>query len=350
MPIPANVHPTTLEALATSGAMWVVVSALMLLPASARAQQFTTETVTWRTGEVSLEGTLYLPKSAGPYPCAVFIHGSGTLPRSERIFREHAERLAPVGLAMLIYDKRGTGKSTGDWRKATFADLASDAIGAAKLLQRDARIDPGRIGLFGASQGGGIALFAASKDVPIAFIVTLSGPTTTPVEQGHFIVEAALRKKGHPDAEILEALALDRQVTEVYRTDTGWDQARSAVEAARSKPWFADAGVGIQPRDSWNWKWYRDLPFDFDPLPLLEGLRIPLLATYGGNDALVPSRAAAATIESLRAKGKDFTSRVFPGVGHILYTETGGPSRSWRAPEEYWVMLVDWLRRNSILK
>ncbi len=291
-----------------------------------------------------------MPKGAGPHPCAVFIHGSGALPRSERIFREHAERLSRIGLAMLIYDKRGSGKSTGDWRKATFSDLASDALGAVRLLRQDARINPGRIGLFGSSQGGWIALLASSKETPIAFIVTLSGPTITPAEQGHFIVEAALRKKKYPEAEVQEALRLDRQVAEVYRTDTGWEEAGLAVEAARSKPWLADAGVGIQPRESWNWKWYRDLPFDFDPMPLLKALSIPLLAVHGELDALVPARASARAIDSLRASGKDFTSVVFQQVGHVLYTETGGPSRSWMAPGAYWTTLEEWLRRKSIIK
>jgi pimeloyl-ACP methyl ester carboxylesterase len=329
--------------------MWVVALALTLLPVPACAQEFTTETVTWRTGEVFLEGTLYLPRTAGPHPGSVFIHGSGTLLRSARIFREHAERLSGAGLAVLIYDKRGTGSSTGDWRNATLADLAEDALGAIELLRQDSRIDPARIGFVGASQGGWIALLAAARDVPMAFMVTLSSPTTTPAEQGHFVVEAAMRKKGYPDADIREALALDRRIVEVYRTDSGWEEARAAVDNARSRPWFADAGVGIQPRDSWNWRWYRDLPFDLDPLPLLESLRCPLLATYGEIDALVPSSAAAATVDSFRVQGKDFTSRVFSRVGHILYTETGAPSRSWSAPEEYWATLVDWLRRKSIL-
>lgn len=345
----ANVQLTP-GTLARSGTLWLVLTWASILPASVSAQQLATETVRWRTGDVSLEGTLYLPKAAGPHPAAVFIHGSGSLTRSAPIFREHAERLARVGMAVLIYDKRGTGKSTGDWRTATFADLASDAVGAVELLRRDARIEANRIGFLGASQGGWIALLAASGNVPIGFMVTLSSPTTTPAEQGHYIIEAALRKTGHSDTEILEALALARQVTETYRTDAGWDEANRAVEAARSKSWFADAGVSIQPRDSWNWKWYRDLPFDFDPLPRLQSLEIPLLAVHGEKDALVPSRAAAATIDSLRAKGKDYTSRVFPEVGHILYTETGAPSRSWKAPSEYWVTLVDWLRRSTILK
>ena len=55
---------------------------------------------------------------------------------------------------MLIYDKRGVGESTGDWRTATFSDLAEDALGAVELLKEHQQIDPSRIGLFGLSQGG----------------------------------------------------------------------------------------------------------------------------------------------------------------------------------------------------
>jgi pimeloyl-ACP methyl ester carboxylesterase len=206
------------------------------------------------------------------------------------------------------------------------------------------------MGLFGASQGGWIALLAASRDSAISFLVTLSGPTITPAEQGHYIVEAALRKKGHAAADIEEALQLDRQIVQVYRTDSGWEEGRLAVEAARSKRWFADAGIGIQPRDSWNWSWYRDLPFDFDPVPLLRTLTVPWFAADGALDALVPTRRSQEMIDVLRQSGKPFQSVVFPGVGHILYTENGAPSRSWKAPAEYWTRLGAWFEQESIIR
>jgi alpha-beta hydrolase superfamily lysophospholipase len=327
-----------------------LVFALLVLawPAVADGQDFTQETIRWRTGDVALEGTLYLPKTSGPHPAAVFIHGSGTLTRSDRMYREHAERFARMGLAMLVYDKRGTGTSTGSWRTATFSDLADDALGGVQAVRQHKAIARDKVGLFGASQGGWIVLIAASRDPSIAFIVTLSGPAITPAEQGHYVVEARMRLKKHSEDAIARAVTIDRQVAEVYRTGNGRNEAGQAVQAISGEPWFADAGIGLQPEDSWNWKWYRDLPMDFDPIPPMKALRIPLFAAHGETDALVPAARSAETVGRLATAGKnDLTAVIYPAVGHILYT--GGSSRAWTAPDKYWTDVEAWLRARKIL-
>ena len=327
------------------GALW-----LLTWPAGATAQSVAQETIRWRTGDVALEGTLYLPGTPGPHPAAVFIHGSGSLTRSDRMYREHAERCARMGLAMLVYDKRGTGASTGDWRAATLSDLADDALGGVRELRTHKSIAREQVGVFGASQGGWIALLAASRDPAIAFIVTLSGPTITPAEQGHFILEARMRLKKHPDDAIARALVLDRQIADVYRTGKGRAEIERALKAAGAEPWFADAGLGVQTEDSWNWKWYRDLPMDFDPMPHLKALRAPLFAAHGALDAVVPAARSAETVRMLGAAGrKDMTTVVYPDVGHVLHTQPGGPSRTWAAPSGYWSDIEIWFRSRKIL-
>ena len=183
---------------------------------------------------------------------------------------------------------------------------------------------------------------AATKDPKLAFVVTLSGPTITPAEQGLYITEAGLRKKGYGDQDIEAALNLDRQIAEVYRTDSGWAEAEMAIEAAKNQKWFADAAIGIQSQDSWNWKWYRNLPFDLDPIPLLENLPIPLLAVHGENDMLVPAERSAETINGFKDQGKDFRAIVFPDVGHGI---NAGKGRTWEAPAEYWSQLDQWLKQ-----
>ncbi|MFB3132320.1 MAG: alpha/beta hydrolase family protein, partial [Rhodothermales bacterium] len=285
-----------------------------------------------------------LPKGEGLHPVAIFIHGSGNMGRKYKGFRVHAQRLARLGLAMLIYDKRGVGESTGDWRTATFSDLAEDALGAVELLKEHQQIDPSRIGLFGLSQGGWIDLLVASR-ADIAFIVMLSGAPMTPAEQGHYIVEARLRKKGYTEEEIAKALELDRQITEVYRTDSGWEEAQAAIEVARNESWFEDARLGLQSRDSWNWQWYRDVPFDFDPIPILEALEIPIFAAHGEEDMLVPGRKSAEIMESIKQEGnKDITNLLVPEVGHGVFIKRA----VW--PDMYWDALEAWLRDKVLVE
>jgi hypothetical protein len=72
------------------------------------------ENVRFTSGSVSLAGTLVSPRGRGPFPAIVFIHGSG--PDSRENYRGQAVWFARQGFAALIYDKRGVGVSTGDWR------------------------------------------------------------------------------------------------------------------------------------------------------------------------------------------------------------------------------------------
>src|SRR5712692_7886380 len=87
---------------------------------------FKQEEVSFRNGDVTLSGTLLLPSTEAPHPAVVFLHGSGSEGRYAARFL--AEYFTRHGIAALIYDKRGVGKSTGDWKRSDFNDLAGDAI------------------------------------------------------------------------------------------------------------------------------------------------------------------------------------------------------------------------------
>ena len=73
-------------------------------------------------GDVRLAGELLLPGSSRTHPTVVMIHGSGPLDRNENtksqslnIFNTLANHLATQGIASFRYDKRGCGKSGGDY-------------------------------------------------------------------------------------------------------------------------------------------------------------------------------------------------------------------------------------------
>ena len=127
------------------------------------------EEVTFRNGAVSLAGTLTLPSGIKPHPAVVFIHGSG--PDSRENYSFYAELFARHGIATLIYDKRGVGASTGDWRRVHFRDLAEDALAGVRLLRSHKDIDASRIGLWGGSNGGWVAPLAASLSNDVAFVI-----------------------------------------------------------------------------------------------------------------------------------------------------------------------------------
>jgi pimeloyl-ACP methyl ester carboxylesterase len=296
--------------------------------------------VRWKSGGVELVGTLALPERQGPHPLVIFVPGSGCWPhpRAHEMVREHVKHLREWGVAAFVYDKRGCGESQGDWRDVGLEALADDLLAVLGDLVGDPAIDRDRVGLMGLSQGAWVSLIAAGKSAEIDFVVTLSGPPMTPAEQGHAIVEARMRAAGWDDASIDRALTIDRAITQVFRTDSGWDAARAMVEQAASEPWFADAGIGMQPRDSWNWRWLRSF-MDYDPVPALRDLEVPILAVFGERDPIVPAARSQRIINELTplARGARET-RVIQGVGHEL---RAGKGESW--PQAYWDALEGWL-------
>jgi hypothetical protein len=78
--------------------------------------------MSFHNGDVTLSGTLLLPATKGPHPAIVLGHGSEAQDRNGHVgnIRFMADHLARHGIAALIYDKRGSGRSSGDplpaWR------------------------------------------------------------------------------------------------------------------------------------------------------------------------------------------------------------------------------------------
>ena len=119
------------------------------------------EDVAFSSGAIRLVGTLISPTTAGRHPAIILVHGSGAEDREYML--PFARFLIRHGVAVLGYDKRGVGGSTGDWNKASFDDLAGDVVAAFEYLKTRKDIDPAQIGLLGVSQAGWVMPLAAIR-------------------------------------------------------------------------------------------------------------------------------------------------------------------------------------------
>lgn len=302
------------------------------------------EDIRWSKDGIEHVGTLHLPEGDGPFPLAIFVQGSGCMPRTERAVRSHASRLNDLGIAAFAYDKRGCGDSGGNWRDVGIEPLADDVLAVLDRLAGHERVDSERIGMMGLSQGAWVSLITAKKDERIAFVVWLSGPPMTPAEQGSSIVRMAMARSDATEQETARALELDQRILDVYRTDSGWSETRELVQAATSEPWFAAAGIGLQPRESWNWRWYASF-MDYDPRQSLESLEVPMLAIFGEHDELVPAAESAAAIDAFATTAPSARQTVLlSGVGHRLMT----PDRRW--PDQYWSELERFFREIGVIR
>jgi len=173
---------------------------------------------------VTLAGTLTLPKGSGPFPAVLLIAGSGPQDRdnfiaNHRPFLVIADALTRRGIAVLRYDKRGVGKSTGNTDAATTMDLAADAAAALAYLKSSKEVDPARIGLLGHSEGAIIAPYLARSSKDVAWLVLLAAPATngqdTLLNQSELIGRAG----GLSDDQLEGSLGFDRAAYALVRQE-----------------------------------------------------------------------------------------------------------------------------------
>lgn len=273
------------------------------------------EEVRFRNGEVELGGTLYLPGGSPPHPAVVLIHGDG--PDTREGYRLLARLFARNGVAALVYDKRGTGASSGDWR-ARFADLADDALAGVSLLESRGDIRPDRIGLWGGSQGGWIAPLAASRSSDIAFLIVKAGPATTPARKAAATSLGRVRAAGYPEEVLARVRALMEIQFEILRSGRGWERLAAEANQVKGEPWYPH--VAVMRHSRWDSSWMRYGPdIDYDPAPIYERLTIPVLVLLGELDHEVPVADTVEVLERVkREHGRDITLRVFAGADHQL--------------------------------
>jgi pimeloyl-ACP methyl ester carboxylesterase len=111
---------------------------------------------------------LELPAGSGPFPAVVIGHGAGRTTASDGA--AYVPFLRERGFAVLRYDKRGVGQSTGTYRglsaansEAQVGELAGDMAAAVAFLATRPRIDGQRLGLLGTSQAGWVMVATAER-------------------------------------------------------------------------------------------------------------------------------------------------------------------------------------------
>jgi pimeloyl-ACP methyl ester carboxylesterase len=143
------------------------------------------EPVLFSRGDATYAGVLSKPAGKKKLPLVILISGMG-LQNLDWEFVKDKYKLAKMlsdslnreGMAVLRYDDRGFGQSTGNKETVTgFADLAEDVYAAVVMLRK--RADIGKIGLMGHSLGGILSMMAAARHLDIDFVITLAGSFQT---------------------------------------------------------------------------------------------------------------------------------------------------------------------------
>lgn len=289
-------------------------------------------------GDVTLAGTLTLPKGDGPVPGVVFITGSGPQDRDETIaghrpFLVIADHLARRGIASFRYDDRGTAGSTGDYFTATLDDFAGDAAAALSCFEDAGRVDAARTGFLGHSEGAWTALRAVTgRDAPADFLITLGGPgadmETLLLDQGRRIANAA----GANSQQIQAVEASQREAIAIMRDVETTEARRAAFEALyerlgrTSEQGAAEARYFASP--------YWPAVLGYDPAEDLGAWDKPILVISGGKDLQVHPETNLPPIREALGSNDAAAIIVFDDLNHLMQTADTGSPQEYAAIEE----------------
>lgn len=292
---------------------------------------------------ITLEGTLTYPKEGANFPAVILVSGSGPQNRDEELlghkpFLVLADFLTRNGIAVLRYDDRGVGKSTGDFSSATTLDFVSDALSAVEFLKSRDQINKNQIGIIGHSEGGLIAPIAAVQSEDVAFIIMMAGPGLRGKEILVLQTELILRANGEPEDQIKKGSLLNERLYDILLSENDSAatsaQLREVFEKAYNEMTDAEK-TEIGDKDIFMERqfgmmqspWFKYF-LAYDPYETLTKVGCPVLALNGAKDLQVPPKENLAMIEkAFKESGKENYKLVeLPGLNHLFQTaKTGSP-------------------------
>jgi uncharacterized protein len=312
------------------------------------AEPFRVEEVAFAAGDATLVGQLSLPQGSGPHPAAVLVAGSGAQDRDGLNpdlpgylpLRWLAEHLSGAGFAVLRWDERGVGASTGDHATATTADLAADVEAGLAFLRGHPGVDPRRVGVIGHSEGGVIAARVAARATDAtAFVVSLAAPAV-PYAEGVVKQAERILAAGGADAEEVAravaqqarmvelALAADWAGLEQFLGEVTLERIVALPKGERERIGDLDAYVAEQARagtDAFRSPWMRYF-LAYDPAEAWSQVTVPVLAVFADRDVQVDLEQNLPPLEAaLAAAGNgDLTVMVFPEANHLFQWADSG--------------------------
>lgn len=335
---------------------------------------YKSEEVTFQNKEqdVTLAGTLTLPEKGNAFAAAILITGSGPQNRDEEIL-EHkpflviADYLTRHGIAVLRYDDRGVGESTGEFSGATSADFATDVEAAFSYLKTRKEINSKRIGLIGHSEGGMIAPMVATKHKNVAFVVMLAG---TGVDLGEVLLvqqEKIFEAIGYDEEFIKINKEVNTEAYQLIRDTKDANELESKLEsyftdAIRKYPNFnSQINQGVSNKeyiqmlvDTYTDPWMR-YAISHDPAVDLKKVKCPVLALNGTKDLQVDAAQNLTAIKSALAKGKNkkVTIHELEGLNHLFQeSETGLPTEYGLIEETFsptaLEIMKDWILEKAL--
>jgi carboxymethylenebutenolidase len=183
------------------------------------------KSVSYKSGDETVQGVLYTPAGKGPFPALIVIHEWWGL---NDWVKEQASKLAEQGYAALAIDLyRGKVATTADMAHELMRGVPEDRAkrdlhAAFEFLESQANVKKNRIGAIGWCMGGGYSLEVALREPTLAADV---------INYGHLATDPEALKK--INAPILGSFGgQDRGITpdDVHKFEAAMKQAGKKID------------------------------------------------------------------------------------------------------------------------
>jgi alpha/beta superfamily hydrolase len=305
--------------------------------------------------QVTLAGTLTLPKDQEVKQVVVLVSGSGPQDRNEEVgvfnhrpFLVLSDYLTRNGIGVLRYDDRGVAASTGDFGKATSEDFSKDAEAAVEYLKSRKDLAKAKVGIAGHSEGGMIAPMVASRNKAVDFIVLLAGPGI-PIDELMLLQAKLISDSQGVPTEVSDvnqkALGKAYQYLRENPDKENAELKEGLVsifkDAVKDFPPMVQAGIGDVDKfandeaegllDTWFLYFIR-----FNPSDYLTKTNCPVYALNGTLDLQVPSKENLEGIEKSLAEAKNKAVKIeaLEGFNHMFQKATTGAVSEYSQIEE----------------
>jgi dipeptidyl aminopeptidase/acylaminoacyl peptidase len=280
-------------------------------------------------------------------PALLFIHGSGSESRFASAY--FADYFARRGIAVLIYDKRGAGSSSGNWRTSSFRDLANDAIAGIKLLEANEKIDATKIGVYGHSQGGSICPMLLTMYPRLSFGIS-SGSAGVSMEESDWY-EVQNRFKNYLSGRDYEnAMTVMRPYIKFASTGKGYEELVTQAKKYEQQQWFKDY-VGNIDSTAFFFRYYRNVG-RYNAVDYWKKVKQPVLILKGDKDLVSPGYPSFQNIENAlrEASNKNFKIVLLPNSSHEMHIPGKRGDFWFKATPGYPGIIYNWLKKTIIEK
>lgn len=315
---------------------------------------------TFISAHTQLSGELIEPLNAiqNTYPLVVMVHGSEQDPA---IGNSRAMLLAAMGIAVFVYDKRGTGQSAGFYTQ-NFELLAEDAAAAMQHARSLVIGNIKRAGFWGASQGGWVAPLAATL-TPVDFVVVSYGLIASPIEEDldQMLLEAQQQQLSASQLKQLRRLSKITANILLSNSNAGLVELETLRRELKLQPWinsingeYSGAMLRMSDKDlrriGYAYFDNLELIWNYESMPVLKKLQVPILWVVAEKDREAPVERTLQALRILQKFNPKLHAYIFPATDHGIYEYNelpDGSRNNIRIADGYFRLITEWVNEKE---